>query len=49
MSEKLERCRVLLADDVEAGASAFVLKCRIGDDLVRLIQTTRSVTPAADA
>jgi DNA-binding NarL/FixJ family response regulator len=39
----------LAAKAVEAGASAFVLKCRIGDDLVRAIQTTSSVTPAADA
>ena len=39
----------LAAKAVEAGASAFVLKCRIGDDLVRAIQTTRSVMHAADA
>jgi DNA-binding NarL/FixJ family response regulator len=39
----------LAAEVVEAGASAFVLKCRIGDDLVPAIRTTRSVTPAADA
>jgi DNA-binding NarL/FixJ family response regulator len=39
----------LAAQAVEAGASAFVLKCRIGDDLVRAIETTRSFTPAADA
>jgi DNA-binding NarL/FixJ family response regulator len=39
----------LAAKAVEAGASAFVLKCRIGDDLVRAIQATRSVMHAADA
>jgi DNA-binding NarL/FixJ family response regulator len=39
----------LAAKAVEAGASAFVLKCRMGDDLVRAIQATRSVMHAADA
>jgi DNA-binding NarL/FixJ family response regulator len=33
----------------EAGASALVVKCRIGDELVHAIQMTRPVTPAADA
>jgi DNA-binding NarL/FixJ family response regulator len=33
---------------LEAGASAFVLKCRMGDDLVPAILRTRSVTPVAD-
>jgi two-component system secretion response regulator SsrB len=35
----------LAAKAIEAGASAFVLKCRMGDDLVRAIQTMGSVTP----